>query len=739
MHHEHTTPKLTPRTPGKYGPLPLILGISGHRDLRPEDVPALEAAVRSVIHAQRENYPNTSIILLSPLAEGADRLAARVALEEGVALYVPLPLPREMYIEDFVTEASLNEFNTLVSKATKVWTLPWVEDNNAQNTAIDGSHRDIQYGAMGVYIGRHSQIMLALWDGDDDPIRERTGGTAQIVRFRLHGAPPPFAPPVALLDAADTGAVIHIPTPRQSNPNPVGEPFKPRDILPPGAAASDSRSSLSRLDTFNYDVLDSTLPDDKAAAAGANDLLGENAEKNVPSYLKPIFTVYEHADTLSIKFARKMWNTLDRVFLLVLVAAMCFNLFHSLPHGDHGGGHGEAAHGATAPVHGETTASDAHGAPSTGHGETPAAHGAVPAPHGESSATHGTITPSGPAAHGTATEPAHGETKPSHDEAAPAHSETTPADAGHGAEAKPSEDAGHGTEAGHGETAGNVEAASLASGAESILNFGIAGIPWFLFLYLTVVGANLLVHRRAEKHGYQNRYQDYRALAEGLRVQLYWRLAGVDDEVDGHYLGKQRSELDWIRQAIKSCNVIGDSGEAEEPANAGTWLPNIQKNWVEDQRKYYTRKAEREFEDLERDERRISMLMACSIVLTILLALSLALPNFVRLEFLIKIKEWVEKPLPHGLIMVTIVMLAVCAALLHAYNDQKARSEHSKRFGRMGLLFESAEKHLETLLKQGHQENAQRVIHELGREALAENGDWVLLHRERPLEVPHAG
>jgi hypothetical protein len=30
-------------------------------------------------------------------------------------------------------------------------------------------------------------------------------------------------------------------------------------------------------------------------------------------------------------------------------------------------------------------------------------------------------------------------------------------------------------------------------------------------------------------------------------------------------------------------------------------------------------------------------------------------------------------------------------------------------------------------------------VRELGEEALAENGDWVLIHREREVEVPHAG
>ena len=42
------------------------------------------------------------------------------------------------------------------------------------------------------------------------------------------------------------------------------------------------------------------------------------------------------------------------------------------------------------------------------------------------------------------------------------------------------------------------------------------------------------------------------ALAEGLRIQIFWRLAGISDAAADHYLRKQRSELDWIRRAMRA-------------------------------------------------------------------------------------------------------------------------------------------------------------------------------------------
>jgi hypothetical protein len=76
--------------------LPLVIGVTGHRDLRDEDVARLEAEVAGVIAGLRRDYLDgdgeTPIIVLSALAEGADRLLARVALARA-RLIAPLPLP----------------------------------------------------------------------------------------------------------------------------------------------------------------------------------------------------------------------------------------------------------------------------------------------------------------------------------------------------------------------------------------------------------------------------------------------------------------------------------------------------------------------------------------------------------------------------------------------------------------------------------------------------------------------
>jgi hypothetical protein len=56
----------------------------------------------------------------------------------------------------------------------------------------------------------------------------------------------------------------------------------------------------------------------------------------------------------------------------------------------------------------------------------------------------------------------------------------------------------------------------------------------------------------------------------------------------------------------------------------------------------------------------------------------------------------------------------------------------------MSYGFAVAEQELTKSLEAADGARAQRLLHEVGVEALAENGDWVLLYRDRPLDVPRA-
>jgi hypothetical protein len=112
--------------------------------------------------------------VISPLAEGADRLAARAALECGMEIQCPLPFHRDEYERDF--PASRAEFRDLLARASAVMEL-------------DGDRRDegTAYLNAGKVVIEQSDVLLAVWDGQK---ANGHGGTAEIVAKALRSGVP---------------------------------------------------------------------------------------------------------------------------------------------------------------------------------------------------------------------------------------------------------------------------------------------------------------------------------------------------------------------------------------------------------------------------------------------------------------------------------------------------------------------------------------------------------------------
>lgn len=75
------------------GLVPIVIGVTGHRDIPASDVDALTKATSAALDEIALSSPNSPHVLLSSLAEGADRIAAQVALDKGWTVGVILPAP----------------------------------------------------------------------------------------------------------------------------------------------------------------------------------------------------------------------------------------------------------------------------------------------------------------------------------------------------------------------------------------------------------------------------------------------------------------------------------------------------------------------------------------------------------------------------------------------------------------------------------------------------------------------
>lgn len=178
--------------------LPFVVGVTGHRDLRSEDIPELERQVTSILKKLSDENGNRPLTLLSPLAEGADQLVARSALDIGARLVVPLPMRRELYEKDFCDPKVLEEFRRLLSLADDSFVVETGREFTEEEIREYGPARDVHYGAVGAYVVRHSAVVIALWNGQPAPAPY---GTADIVRYCREGLPEEFGGGPARLPA----------------------------------------------------------------------------------------------------------------------------------------------------------------------------------------------------------------------------------------------------------------------------------------------------------------------------------------------------------------------------------------------------------------------------------------------------------------------------------------------------------------------------------------------------------
>jgi hypothetical protein len=90
------------------------------------------------------------------------------------------------------------------------------------------------------------------------------------------------------------------------------------------------------------------------------------------------------------------------------------------------------------------------------------------------------------------------------------------------------------------------------------------------------------------------------------------------------------------------------------------------------------------------------------------------------------------------LVLMTPVLLAG-GALLRADSEVRAHESEAKRYEAMAATYAAAETKLAPLTQRGSAHDVRRLVAEVARDALVENGDWLLMHRDRPLQVPAGG
>lgn len=316
--------------------LPLVVAVTGHRDLVADEAPAIREKVRGLFESLSARYPDRRLQVLSSLAEGADQLVAEIALELGIELMVPLPMSRELYREDFCRPEARAHFEHLCGRASEVYELPLVKGNTADAISRPGEARNREYAQVGVFLSAHCHILLALWDGKPGT---ELGGTGQVVKFHHDDIMPGYtAKTVAsqqMLVDDESDLVFHIVCSRD---RPDGAPHP--DFLPLQCFwfTKDRHNPRSEEIPRQHQIIfersgefsRSAMECAEQIAHESWPLLDEDSRKYLPRGIQDIDKIFRMADWLAIHFQKRTLRVLRVTHVLAFMMGAMFILWSDL-------------------------------------------------------------------------------------------------------------------------------------------------------------------------------------------------------------------------------------------------------------------------------------------------------------------------------------------------------------------------------------------------------------------------
>ena len=210
------------------GTVPLLIGVIGHRDPLPTEIPRIVKQFELLLERIIEACPSTPIWMLNGLAEGMDSIAAetfltraRLALASDDKheqssirdkLIAVLPKNREEYSKDFGSKAAKQKLQKLLDESDTI--LDPSNSHELRNSFDAALSEPECYAIQGEFVAKYSYILFAFFDGIDTG---RIGGTAHTLAIHQGNIHPLFRSAEEVLRSREEGEAVIIDTPRICN------------------------------------------------------------------------------------------------------------------------------------------------------------------------------------------------------------------------------------------------------------------------------------------------------------------------------------------------------------------------------------------------------------------------------------------------------------------------------------------------------------------------------------------
>lgn len=688
--------------------IPIFIGVTGHRDVRTDedDEQKMKAAVKKAMNDICKDFKYTDFVLLTALAEGADRIAAEAVMEMAeeqkknktgskFRFAVILPMDESKYFKS--DELSFVKEKFMKSKhCAFVYRIPEQEKSPSDGKISDD---DLHYRETARFISDNTFATIALWDGLIND--SNSAGTGVAVRDSLHGKSYHLSS-FPRITIPETRPIYHIYCPRRGEKPCAELDHKMRCLFPEPLLETGEK----------WFSLNGKSLDEKIALFKPNrhHEKGEDREKKVRLHLKAI----DCYNRDSVKYARYIENKKYPLNKAVSewYSSLCFE---------------------------------------------------------NSKTTNGTVLPVMP--HTTICEEHY------------------------------------------------MTADALARKYQKKRKFNIFWIVWvagfayislnifsdliqhpvLLLMYLALFALAFIIHLHEKKKRLHSRFVDYRALAEGLRVQYFWYNADIRDIDTKHmsstysnsesaepaltqnyYLRRQKGQIEWIRLAIRSINLLAlaNYNKKEHSADlervktvADLWLGKMDvpeenngiKLWYNPtyrlkengQVGYYLDASLNSTDDIhmkkrpgkavKKDTVRISQRFRRFTLFEKLAEICLAVSMLIAVALTVCLLVLPSNPIVQNCAdpaMFIVGLLPIVAMVFRELNGQMGYEEDVDRLAWYYNAFKRAIIEIDEANNDGNLSKDDKtaiikeILFEIGEESLIENADWVMLNAKRVPEVP---
>ena len=213
------------------------------------------------------------------------------------------------------------------------------------------------------------------------------------------------------------------------------------------------------------------------------------------------------------------------------------------------------------------------------------------------------------------------------------------------------------------------------------------------------------------------KYLNNRTLAEALRIQFYWNIAGINHNVSDFILRIHRKEFTWIEHILSSIygvtyNNIPITSEA---------INNLTTDWVKNQADFFE-------SSIKRMKIKLSQYQLISNI-SFIIAFALLLSIFF-LEHFYVINNYMNY------LQVVIGTLLSVFALIRAFIQIKGYAQLLTQYDLMNVLYQKAGtkvNQVNSTLQPADDQRAylKELFFIIGKEALIENGSWYLILKEK--------